>query len=64
VTTTKQGQPTSCPVCKSTDLRTTIKAIDGGAASEYLVECKACDIELGYYAYGAWDPCYFRELGE
>lgn len=53
-----------CPDCGETQLRTHIKAIDGGVASEYIVECPVCDQALGFYAYGAWDPCYFRELDE
>lgn len=55
-------EPTVCPQCKGDQLVTHIKAIDHGVASEYSVECRTCGIEIGYYAYGAWDPNYFREL--
>lgn len=62
MTTTKNGEPTSCYKCGGTEFKTDIKAIDGGVLSEYIVECAVCGEALGYYAYGAWDPNYFREL--
>lgn len=62
MTTSKNGEPTSCPECGGDDFCTNIKTIDGGVASEYEVECVPCQVVIGYYAFGAWDPNFFREL--
>jgi len=56
------GGPTRCPECGGDELRANIKAIDGGVVSEYAVECVACPLVVGYYAFGAWDPNFFREI--
>lgn len=57
-------EPTQCPQCKGDQLATRIKNIDGGVVSEYSIECRERGIEIGYYAHGAWDPNFFRELPE
>lgn len=60
----KDGSPAKCRKCGSADLSEQVKAIDGGQASEVLVVCIACGTEVGFYAYGAWDPNFCRELDE
>jgi uncharacterized protein (DUF983 family) len=54
----KDGSPAKCPKCGSADLSEQVKD------AEVLVVCVACGTEVGFYAYGAWDPNFCRELEE
>jgi len=60
----RDGSPAKCPKCGSGDLSEQVKAVDGGQASEVLVVCVACSTEVGFYAYGAWDPNFYGDMHE
>lgn len=61
---TWSNAPMSCYRCGSTSFRNTTKSIDGGVVSQYVLHCKDCDTEVGYWAYGAWDPGYANNKKE
>ena len=54
--------PKKCPNCKSTEFVETVKEQIEGIVCEYYITCKDCGTDLGYWAYGGFDPNFWREV--
>ena len=54
-------KPKKCTKCDSTDLKSTVDDIVNGHICEETVICRTCGKELGFWAYGNWNPKYREE---
>ena len=54
----ENGEPIACTSCDYDVIVTDTITYDGGYPSEVKFNCKSCGLELGYYAYGSFDPAY------
>lgn len=63
----EDGQPLSCWKCGSESFKEITKDfIDygvsgGGPPTEIEYRCRKCDTQVGYWAYGYFDPSYMSE---
>jgi DNA-directed RNA polymerase subunit RPC12/RpoP len=55
---TREGEPVKCKYCGSKKLNHVTKAIVAEVAAEIVINCRTCDEEVGYWAYGYYDPGY------
>lgn len=53
------GHPRRCLFCDCTDVREKTTAMVGWTAAEIEARCHHCKAQVGYWAYGYWDPSYF-----
>ena len=56
----KDNCPIKCFKCESTDIENIIMSRDEAYVYEALLNCKSCEQELGYFAYGYYDPKYME----
>jgi hypothetical protein len=54
----EDGAPKRCPHCGCTVIYEETKEIIQGHVAEFRCECCACDEEIGYWAYGSYNPMY------
>lgn len=55
---TEEGMPIKCEYCDDTVIYEETMAIDGGYVSEFSCICTGCKEEIGYWAYGYYNPNY------
>jgi len=54
----KSGCPLKCERCKSTEFEEVVRDDINGIVSEYIIYCKDCGLDVGYWGYGYYDPRY------
>lgn len=55
------NSPTKCTKCDSTDLKSIVADITNGYIGEETIICRTCGKDLGFWAYGVWNPKYKEE---
>lgn len=58
------GEPLKCSECGSNFLLDRIVSTDGGIPSEVHTICGECETDVGYFAYGSYDPAYMMDFAE
>lgn len=58
----RQGQPVRCPICEGTDIFEASRDDIDGLVSEFACICGSCECEIGYWAYGHYDPSYRKSI--
>lgn len=58
------GRPRKCCECGSEDIRSLALSFDGGYQSESAEICYECGTNVGYFAYGHYDPVYMMDFAE
>lgn len=56
--------PKCCTNCAATEFSQTIKEQVEGSVCEYSIMCDKCGTELGYWAYGNFNPDYVKRYVE
>ena len=54
----EDGKPVKCPNCISSSLSFITKETIDGTISQCEIKCALCNKELGYWAYGYYNPLH------
>lgn len=57
---TDEGRPLICPYCNSGDIQEYTVCWEAGSECEVSYRCGSCSKEVGFWAYGAFDPDYVQ----
>lgn len=60
----EDGMPIKCKFCDSTELEDEVEERLDYTASRYAVVCTQCHAEVGYWAYGYFNPMYMEDMEE